>query len=119
MKQSEKKKSGFIRTQQQQGGLKGRLQIFELKQLADMEAQYKQQCRQSLASYKAWCQKHAGETDMIELLYGNLEGVMLRRRAEDAVEAYWVIRQDFRCLFKDYLEKSCCYPPTYLKSAAA
>lgn len=98
--------SDFYKPVNFQGGL----QIFELKQLADMEDGYKRQCRDAISSYKAWRQHHRDETDVIELLYGNLEGVMLRRHAEDLVHVYWTVRQDFRRGFKEYLEKSCCYP---------
>lgn len=81
----------------------GKLEIFELKQLADMEASYKARCRHALELYKNWRRLYSQQTDMIELAYGNLEGVMLRRRAEDAVRAYWIIRRDFRGLFEEYL----------------
>ena len=84
-------------------GLGGRLEIFELKQLADMEASYKARCRQSLARYKNWRRSYSQQTDLIELAYGNLEGTLLRRRAEDAVHAYWIIRRDFRVFFEEYL----------------
>lgn len=97
----------------------GSLQIFELKQLADMEAGYKRQCQQALQAYKSWRHNHADQTDTIELLYGNLEGVMLRRRAEDMIKTYWIIRQDFRRAFHEYLAKSCCYPSGSSMSKAA
>lgn len=84
-------------------GISGKLEIFELKQLADMEASYKANCREALALYKKWKHLYSQQTDMIELIYGNLEGVILRRRAEDAVHAYWIIRRDFRALFEEYL----------------
>lgn len=100
-------------------GLTGRLQIFELKQLADMEAGYRAKCKQAIEVYKNWQLQHKAETDMIELLYGGLEGRMLRAQAEDMVRMYWVIRQDFRRAFKEYLAKSCCYPARYSQSQAA
>lgn len=90
-----------------------KLQIFDLKQLSDMEAYYKAQCKAALAAYKNWQDIHAGETDMIALLYGNLEGTMLKRRAHDAVEAYWVIRLDFRKWFQRYLAENSCYPKRF------
>lgn len=99
--------------------LQGNLQIFELKQLADLEAAYKNQCKRAIQDYKIWRLKHKSETDIIELLYGNLEGIMLRRRAEDAIHMYWVVRQDFRKSFKEYLEKSCCYPSSFSSSKVA
>jgi hypothetical protein len=98
--------------------LSGNLQIFELKQLADKEALYKAECRKALRRYKSWRREQAAQTDIIELLYGNLEGTLLRRRAEDMVKAYWIIRHDFRRAFKEYLQKSCCYPSVTPVAAA-
>lgn len=99
--------------------INGGLQIFEIKQLADKEAGYKRQCLESIKQYRQWCKNHEGETDTIELLYGNLEGIMLRRRAEDMIRCYWIIRQDFRKAFREYLAKNCCYPPAFLAERAA
>lgn len=113
--QRKEKQTEYSRTQQ----LKGGLQLFELKQMADMEADYQKECAKAIKAYKAWRCAHEEETDMIELLYGNLEGIVLRRHAEAAVQSYWVIRQDFRHLFKEYLAKSCCYTPSFSKSKAA
>lgn len=87
----------------------GTLQIFELKQLADIEADYKSQCRAAFRRYRDWKKTHTDETDMISLLYGNVEGIMLRRFVEESVRAYWTIRQDFRYLFQQYLDQSCAY----------
>ena len=87
----------------------GTLQIFELKQMADMEAIYKQQCLKALCGYKKWRRSYDQETDIIEILYGNLEGIMLRRHAEDCVRLYWTVRNDFRRLFHAYLEQTQCY----------
>lgn len=98
-------------------GLKGDLQIFELKQLADMEATYKAECLKAVRDYKTWQKAQAEQTDIIELTYGNLEGMMLRRRAEDMVQIYWILRCDFRKAFRTYLAKSCCYPSIQKQAA--
>ncbi len=94
-------------------------QIFELKHLADMEADYKRKCRFAIKAYKSWCKGRQAQKDVIELLYGNLEGVMLRRQAENSIEMYWTLRRDFRREFKSYLEKSCRTPFSYLPSNIA
>jgi hypothetical protein len=86
------------------------LDIFELKQLADMEALYRQQCQKALISYKIWAKNHEGETDQIALLYGNLQGNVLRANAKEAVRAYWTVRTDFRRWFKQYLSNIQHYP---------
>ncbi len=100
--------------------LEGRLQLFELKQMADMKAAYKSQCLRAIKTYKDWLKQYREETDIIVLLYGTLEGTMLRHQAQDAAKLYWTIRQDFRRSFKEYIERSCCYPssPNTSKKAA-
>ena len=90
--------------------LEGGLQIFDIKQLADMEAAYRKNCKQAVNEYKLWVDRYKGETDMIDLLYGNLEGSMLRRQAEDTVSAYWIIRKDFRRWYHRYMAQTKCYP---------
>ncbi len=84
-----------------------KLQIFELKQLAEMEAVYRKQSIAAIKTYKKWCRIQSQETDIIVVLYGNLEGIVLRRNAEEAVKAYWVVRTDFRRGFKDYIQNHC------------
>ena len=98
-------------------GLTGNLQIFDLKQLADIEAAYKQKCLQAFAAYRAWGQSQSDRTDTIERLYGTLEGTLLRRQAENTVQAYWIIRRDFRAAFQTYLIKNCCYKPSVKQAA--
>jgi 3-phenylpropionate/cinnamic acid dioxygenase small subunit len=89
--------------------LKRNMQIFDLKQLADMEATYRQNCKQAVIEYKNWERQYKDETDMLALLYGTIEGNMLRRRAEDSVGMYWTVRRDFRNWFNCYLAKTNCY----------
>ena len=86
------------------------LEIFELKQLADLEDAYKSQCRKALEDYKFWGNARKSETDQIELLYGNLRGDVLRRTAEESVRAYWRVRTDFRKWFHRYLAQTKHYP---------
>jgi hypothetical protein len=90
--------------------LTGNLQLFELKQLADMENDYKARCKKALADYKIWGKRHAQETDMIAIIYGNLQGQVLRCNAQESVRAYWTIRKDFRCWFNRYLKQTTHYP---------
>jgi hypothetical protein len=90
--------------------LQSNFQIFDLKQLADMEATYKGSCQKAVADYKSWGRRYGDETDAIAMLYGTLEGAVLRRHAENAVGAYWTIRRDFRRWLHCYLDKAQCYP---------
>ena len=89
--------------------LNQKLQIFEVKQFGELEAYYKRQCQKALGAYKAWKREYAGETDAIQLLYGQLDGIILRHHAVNAVQAYWIIRQDYQKIFHTYLNAL----PTY------
>lgn len=86
------------------------LEIFDLKQLADKEAQYRQYCRDAIRHYRAWQREQSDQTDMIEILYGAMEGDLYRNRVSDSVKIYWTIRKHFRTAFARYLEKTGCYP---------
>lgn len=89
--------------------LKRHMQIFDIKQLADMEATYRAHCKKAVMEYKKWEREFQEETDMLALLYGDIEGNMLRRRAEDSVGMYWMVRRDFRNWFHCYLAKTNYY----------
>lgn len=93
------------------------LQIFDLKQLADKEDDCRKKCMVAIDRYKKWKRQYCQQTDMIEILYGNIEGIMLRQQAESAVGLYWVLRRDFRNAWVSYRENSCRYPAV-LRSAS-
>lgn len=88
------------------------LEIFEVKQLADKEAAYKAMCSEALRRYKHWKKEHSDQTDLIELLYGGMEGNMYRNVAIESIKLYWSVRKHFRISFAHYLEKTGCYPTT-------
>jgi hypothetical protein len=88
------------------------LEIFEVKQLADKEAAYKVACETAIKRYKNWKKSQVDQTDLIELLYGSMEGKMHRQMAIESVRLYWSIRKHFRISFAHYLEKTGCYPST-------
>jgi hypothetical protein len=100
-------------------GITGKLQIFELKQIADMEAAYKDRAQKAIEDYKAWKNAYDEETDIINLIYGQLEGRHLRLQAQNAVTAYWTIRKDFKILFTNYIKKSSSRTLTYKSRLAA
>lgn len=72
------------------------LQFFDLKQMIEFERQYKGAARSAIVDLKKWRRTYEQETDMVGLLYGSVEGVMLRRRAEDFAKLYWLVRADVR-----------------------
>lgn len=86
------------------------LGIFEIKQLADKEAIYKERCREAIFNYRNWQRSQRDQTDMIEMLYGGMEGKMHRNQVSDSVTIYWAVRKHFRTAFSKYLEKTGCYP---------
>ncbi len=88
-----------------------KLQVFEVKQMAELEDQFKNECKRALYVYRNWQKQYQAETDAVELLYGQLKGIILRRYAENAVQAYWVIRQDFRAVFSRYINNHAIYQP--------
>jgi len=87
----------------------GTLQIFEVMQMVDIEKQYKHECQQAILRYKNWKQKYRNETDLIALIYLQLEGELLKRHAHDFVGTYWRVRHDYRCAFSNYLKINCSY----------
>ena len=91
--------------------LQQKLQIFEVKQFTELENHYKAKCRRAIAEYKSWKCVHAQETDVIQMMYGQLEGIVLRHQAQHAVQAYWIMRQDAKEVLKGYLATL----PTYIK----
>lgn len=88
-----------------------KLQIFEVKQITELEAQFKAQCKVALGAYRHWQKQYKEETDVVELLYSQLKGIILRQNAENTVQAYWIIRQDFRAVFQRYLAEHSIYQP--------
>ncbi len=81
------------------------MEIFELKQLADLEDEYRRRCLCALADYKKWDHAHKNEQDQIEQIYRPLQKKILRRTAEETVRAYWIIRHDFRYLYQNYMAR--------------
>jgi len=97
--------------------LKSNLQAFDLKHLGEIEHIYKGRCRLAISLYKNWLKDYEQETDHLALLYGGVDGILLRRQAEDAVQAYWVIRNDFRQALNSYIKRITHYPLSDFKAA--
>jgi hypothetical protein len=81
------------------------LQLFDLKQMVEHEARYKCSAREAIAAHRQWRKQYSQQTDMVELLYGSIEGVMLRRRAEDFARLYWLVRADLRKAMSIYMTR--------------
>lgn len=87
------------------------LQAMDIKHLAEFENIYRRRCRLAIDMYKDWLREYKTETDIVELLYGSIEGMMLRQQAVNAVKLYWMIRMDFREALNKYLSKVSTYRP--------
>ncbi len=91
--------------------LKQKLQVFEVMQFTELENHYKAKCRKAIVEYKSWKRVHSQETDVIQMMYGQLEGILLRHQAQNAVQAYWIMREDAKQAVKGYLTAL----PIYIK----
>lgn len=94
-------------------------QIFDIKQLAELEDQNKKRCRQALAQYKDWHENHKAQSDEMAIYYGDLEGQILRNHACQMIAYYWKIRRNFREAFKKYLKENCVVFSNSTKTAIA
>ena len=83
---------------------RGAPQFLELKQLADLEAEFRLHCRDAIWVYRRWRREHAPVADLVASHYRGLEGALLRRQAEDAARLYHIIRKDMRRSFRKYIE---------------
>ena len=92
------------------------LQTLDIKHLAEFENVYRMRCRLAIQIYKNWLRDYDAETNVVQLLYGSIEGMLLRQQAEHAVRLYWTIRKDFRAALKKYLENMTSYK-SYARAA--
>lgn len=83
---------------------RGAPQFIDLKQLADLEAHFRGQCRAALRDHRASRQAADGADDLLERHYRTLATALSRRRAEDAVRLYGVMRRDLRRNVKRYID---------------
>lgn len=82
----------------------GPMQIFDLLQLSRKEKECRLQCRFIVRQLGAWKRAQKAST-VSSYLYPYIEGILLRRRAQDAVMLYRIVRRDRIRAFKDYVEK--------------
>lgn len=83
---------------------RGTPQFIDLKQLADLEAHFRGRCRAAIRDHRS--NRHAADNtdDLLERHYRTLETALSRRRAEDAVRLYGVLRRDLRRNVKRYID---------------
>lgn len=83
----------------------GNLQILDLLQLSRKERECKIACLRTIRQFEIWKKKHRSANDSAFSLYSQIEGVILRRQAQDAVLFYKLIRKDRMRAFQHYMEK--------------
>lgn len=80
-------------------------QIFDLLQISRKERDCKAVCQRSIRALGGWKKRNKKiDYPMIEF-YMRIEGMILRRQAQDAVLLYRLIRKEREKLFSDYLER--------------
>ncbi len=94
--------------------------IFDIKQLAELEHKHRKLCKNSLTQYKKWQIQHYLETDEVAQHYSQKQGDVLRQHAISMASYYWTIRQDFKAAFNHYIVTECNnnYYQTHTRKAA-
>lgn len=83
---------------------RGAPQFIELKQIGDIEARIKDQCRAAIRSYRHSRWEVNRTDDPLERHYRSIEAALSRRHAADAVRLYALLRRDVRRSFRKYIE---------------
>lgn len=85
--------------------LNRKMEIFDIKQFMELETFFRLKLKQILKDYRQWQRAYADETDAMQILYGQLEGIMLRRQVQCTIRAYWIVRKDARQAANGYLSQ--------------
>lgn len=80
------------------------LQIFDLLQLSRKEQDCRVLCRRFIRDLESWKRKSAQAASGAFKFYDDIEGLLLRRRAQDAVMMYRLLRRERMRLFAHYME---------------
>jgi thiazole synthase ThiGH ThiG subunit len=83
---------------------RGTPQYIDLKQLADIEARFRILCREAIRQYRAMRRSVDDIDDLLECHYRSIEITLSRRRAEDAVRLYALLRRDMRRSVEKYIK---------------
>lgn len=82
----------------------GPMQIFDLLLLSRKEKECRLRCRAVMRELGMW--KRAQKAGIASsCLYPDVEEILLRRRAQDVVMLYRIVRRDRIRAFRDYMEK--------------
>ena len=80
-------------------------QIFDLLQLSKKEREFKLACRQAIRKFSGWKKSQQKTADMSSKLSMQVEGILLRRQAQDAIILYRLTRQHRIQEFQTYIAR--------------
>jgi len=80
-------------------------QIFDLLQLSRKERECRNQCINSMRKFDQWKKMQKSQEISALNFYSKIEGVLLRRQAQDAILFYRIIKNDRVRAFNDYMQK--------------
>jgi len=84
---------------------KNDFQIFDLLQLSKKERECRALCISSMQKLDQWKKLQNSQDGSVLNFYAKIEGVMLRRQAQDAILFYRIIKNDRARAFHEYMEK--------------
>jgi len=79
-------------------------EYLEVKQLAEILARHRAKARAAVDEYRLLKRAAAAETDPVEKLYLNYEGMFLRDHLRDALRLYVMINHDFHEAYQSYMD---------------
>ncbi|MCM2343261.1 MAG: hypothetical protein NDJ24_01725 [Alphaproteobacteria bacterium] len=79
------------------------IQYFDLKQLAEIQARYRNRVRVMVHHYRRWRADYEREQDRIEKVYRAYEGIFVRRQLADCWQLYLTVNRDYHELRRVYL----------------
>ncbi len=82
----------------------GRPQIYDLLQLSRKEQEARFQCRKTIRAAMGWKKKQAASNDTTLFLCAQIEGILLRRQAQDALLLYRMMRRERIYIFGEYIK---------------
>ncbi len=80
-------------------------QIFDLLQLSKKERECRAQCISSMQKFDRWKKLQKSQESSVLNFYSKIEGIMLRRQAQDAILFYRIIKNDRVQAFQEYMQK--------------
>lgn len=82
-------------------------QLMDLKYIADKEADYKLKALNAILNLRAWRKLYENKTDILDISYSSIEGIVLRQYAENRVVAYRFVRDARKRSFEQYIKTEC------------